>query len=292
MTPDRTTTILASLAVALCGAMWGVFWMPLRWLDGMGAGAGWVSLIFNLSSMLAALPFLGRRDRWNGVRNQVLPGLMLGSAFTLYTVSLVLTDVLHAILLFYLTPVWSTLAGWLLLGGRLSASRLIAILLGFAGMSLIFGITESIPLPRNSGDWIALASGMLWSAGSLRSYANPSRNTALTVFSFASGGFVSSAAMLAVAHLLSLPFGAAGSMVGSLHWIVLFALVFFVPPNFLVLWATQRIDPGRVGILLMTEVVVGSISAALFSGDGFGPADAAGTVMIVAAGLVEVLGRR
>ena len=29
-----------------------------------------------------------------------------------------MTDVIHAILLFYLTPVWSTLAGWLLLGER------------------------------------------------------------------------------------------------------------------------------------------------------------------------------
>ena len=33
-----------------------------------------------------------------------------------YTVSLLLTDVIDAILLFYLTPVWSTLAGLALFG--------------------------------------------------------------------------------------------------------------------------------------------------------------------------------
>ena len=36
------------------------------------------------------------------------------------------------------------------------------------------------------------------------------------------------------------------------------ALIFFVPPNFLILWAAQRIDSGRVGILLMTEVRLSS----------------------------------
>ena len=38
-----------------------------------------------------------------------------------------------------------------------------------------------------------------------------------------------------------------------LPWIMLLGLIIFVPPNFLVLWAAQRIDSARVGILLMTE---------------------------------------
>ena len=68
--------------------------------------------------------------------------------------------------------------------------------------------------------------------------------------------------------------------------------MFFVPPNFLVLWAAQRIDSGRVGILLMTEVLVGAATAALFSGEPFGLMELTGTALIVCAGLVEVLGRR
>jgi drug/metabolite transporter (DMT)-like permease len=73
---------------------------------------------------------------------------------------------------------------------------------------------------------------------------------------------------------------------------VFFALIFFVPPNFLVLWAAQRIDSGRVGILLMTEVLAGAATAALFSGEAFGTMELAGTLLILCAGLVEVLGRR
>ena len=78
----------------------------------------------------------------------------------------------------------------------------------------------------------------------------------------------------------------------SLPWIILAALIFFVPPNFLILWAAQRLDPGRIGILLTTEVMVGAVSAALLSGEAFGTPEFLGTAFIISAGLVEVLGRR
>ena len=81
-------------------------------------------------------------------------------------------------------------------------------------------------------------------------------------------------------------------VVSNLPWIVILALIIFVPPSYLVLWASQRIDAGRVGILLMTEVLAGAITAALFSGEYFGIRELTGTALIVCAGLVEILGRR
>lgn len=288
----RGKLLLPALAVALCGAMWGGFWYPLRWFDSQGVGGGWTSLVFNAVAAASPLPWLLRRKAWNGFGTQALTGLLLGSAFSLYTVSLVLTDVLHAILLFYLTPVWSTLAGWFFLRERLSLSRIIAMALGFAGMACILGIKDGLPLPRNAGDWLALGSGMLWAAGTLRSFARPSEGIALPVFSFSIGGLASSAVILMIAAGLSLPLASTGNIANALPWIVLLALIIFVPPNFLVLWAAQRINSGRVGILLMTEVLVGSVTAAAFSGEPFGIMELTGTILIVAAGLIEVLGRR
>ena len=288
----KATNLLPAIAVALCGAMWGGFWYPLRWFDGQGIGGGWVSLVFNAVAVLSPLPWLMRRKAWDGFAGQVLTGLFLGSAFSLYTVSLVMTDVIHAILLFYLTPIWSTLAGWLLLGERMKVSRIIAVVLGFSGMACILGLNEGLPLPRNAGDWVALISGMLWAAGSLRSFARPSSGIALPVFTFSIGGLISAAIFLAIGAGLAMPLANTGNLVLALPWIILLSLIIFVPPNFLVLWAVQRMDPGRVGILLMTEVLVGAITAALFSGEAFGIIELAGTVLIVCAGLIEVLGRR
>ena len=167
--------------------MWGVFWVPLHWFGSEGVGGAWVSLIFNALAMLSALPWLTQRKAWTGFMDQSVNGLLLGTAFSLYTVSLVLTDVIHAILLFYLTPVWSTIAGWLLFRERLSASRLLAMAMGFAGLAAVLGVKDGIPLPRNWGDVLALFSGMCWAAGTIRSFHRPTRLVAQPVFGFALG---------------------------------------------------------------------------------------------------------
>jgi len=287
----QASHLLPSLAVALCGAVWGGFWVPLHWFASEGVGGAWVALIFNAMAVLSALPWLLRRDAWAGAADQALNGLLLGTAFSLYTVSLVLTDVVHAILLFYLTPVWSTLAGWFFLRQRLSASRILAMAMGFAGLAAVLGVKDGIPLPRNWGDGLALVSGMLWAAGTLRSFHRPTRKVAMPVFSFAAGGFLSSVVILVAAAALALPLADPGHMRDMLPWIMLLGLIIFVPPNFLVLWAAQRIDSARVGILLMTEVLFGTLSAGLLSGQPFTLAEGLGTALIVSAGLIEVLRR-
>ena len=284
--------LLAALAVALCGSLWGIFWLPLHWLQARGVGGGWVSLVFNLVSMLAPLPWLARRTNWRGFAHHAPAGLLLGLAFSLYSVALVMTDVLHAILLFYLTPVWSSLAGWLLFRAPLTGARLAAIALGFAGMAAILGVDQGLPLPRNLGDWVALASGMFWAAGTMHSFARPARGVALPVFTFSLGGSLAAAAILAVGVQMNLPMALSGSLWAQLPLIILLALIFFVPPNYLILWAAQRVDPGRIGILLTTEVMVGSLSASLLSGQSFGWHEQAGTLLIFAAALAEVLGKR
>ncbi|MCX7350517.1 MAG: DMT family transporter [Alphaproteobacteria bacterium] len=283
--------LVPAIAVALCGAMWGVFWVPLHWFGSEGVGGAWVSLTFNAMAMLSALPWLMRRAAWQGFADQAVNGLLLGTAFSLYTVSLVLTDVIHAILLFYLTPVWSTLAGRFFLRERLSGSRLFAMFLGFAGLAAVLGVKDGIPLPRNWGDALALISGICWAAGTLRSFHRPTRKVALPVFCFAFGGFLSSGAILAIATGLALPLAEPGHLMDMLPWIMLLGLIIFVPPNFLVLWAAQRIDSARVGILLMTEVLFGTLSAGFLSGQPFGLSEGIGTALIVGAGLIEVLRR-
>ena len=60
---------------------------------------------------------------------------------------------------------------------------------------------------------------------------------------------------------------------------------------YLTIWPAMRLSPGRVGLLLMSEVVVGVGSAALLAGEPFGLRELSGTLLILAAGAVEVLGR-
>jgi drug/metabolite transporter (DMT)-like permease len=71
-------------------------------------------------------------------------------------------------------------------------------------------------------------------------------------------------------------------------WVLATALVWWFASVLMLLWATQRLEPARVGILLMSEVIVGVISAALLAGEPFGWPEALGGLMVVTAGLIEV----
>jgi drug/metabolite transporter (DMT)-like permease len=61
---------------------------------------------------------------------------------------------------------------------------------------------------------------------------------------------------------------------------------------FLTIWPATILTPARVGLLLMSDIIVGVITAAIWSGEPFGWREATGLVMIAGAGFVEVLGHR
>ena len=59
----------------------------------------------------------------------------------------------------------------------------------------------------------------------------------------------------------------------------------------LTLWPATILTPARVGLLLLSEVLVGVSSAALFAGEPFGLRELAGGLLIVTALLTEVLAK-
>ena len=172
MTHPHRGDLWPSLAIALGAAFWGLYWIPVRGIEeAAGVHAFWIGpIIFGASSLLF-VPFI--LFQWRNYvahwRHILLPGLLAGSAFSLYIASLNLTDVVRAILLFYMSPLWSTLLGIVLLKERLTANRVIGLLLAFCGLYVVLVVESGLPIPRNTGDWFALLSGLCWSIASVRS---------------------------------------------------------------------------------------------------------------------------
>lgn len=285
---------LPSLAVAVSGVLWGLFWLPLREAGAAGLRGGWPSLAIYLLATLLLLPGAWRRrGRLRAAGSGLLlTGAIAGSAFSLYATALLLTEVVRVLLLFYLTPVWGTLLARLLLGERITPGRAVALGLGIVGLIAILGVEGGYPLPRNAGDWLALAAGVAWAYGSLGIYSNREVGNLETVFAFFAGGL----AVTVVTVWLPVPGNeappSAAALLAALPWVALLVGVFAVPPVIATLWGAARLTPGRVGILLMGEVVVGIVTAAAWSGEPFGPREALGAVLVVAAGVIEVLQRR
>ena len=72
------------------------------------------------------------------------------------------------------------------------------------------------------------------------------------------------------------------------YWIAIVAFG-MLPITYLTIWPATVLSPGRVGMLLLVEVLVGVASAAILTDEPFGMREIIGATLIIAAGIVEVL---
>jgi drug/metabolite transporter (DMT)-like permease len=218
--------------------------------------------------------------------------LLVGAAVALYLESLLLTDVARALILFYAMPAWGTILEVALMGRLLTRWRVISLLLGLAGLLIILGVGNPRSFSMNLGDLMALLSGILFAYGAMRVRQAPETSVFEQVFAFFLYGSIAAMvlALLPLATLGQPP--AVEELIKLAPWLVLVAAGFLIPVMWGIYWGSRQVDPGRLGILLQIEAVVGIGSAALFAGEPFGLRQAIGAVLVISAGVVEVVGNR
>jgi drug/metabolite transporter (DMT)-like permease len=285
------TETLAKFACAYSGMVWGLFWIPIRSLDHAGIGGLWATFFFYTLPFALCLPIL--LVRWRptvagGLWLQLL-GFMAALSLVAYSVSILYTDVVRATLLFYLTPLWSTLLARIFLGEPITLLRWVAMAVALLGMLVIFRADAGIPLPERPGDWIALGSGFLWSVAAILLRADKeSAAIDLVVQNFIWSAVVAAALLLFIGPDLSTSPPLAVYL-AQLPWLVPTILIVVMTGVFASMWGTPKLNPGLVGLLFMTEISVGAITAALWSGDPFGWREAIGIILISTAGMMESL---
>jgi drug/metabolite transporter (DMT)-like permease len=282
-------TRLAAAIVLGAGVLWGLYWLPVRALETLGLPGAWGTAAIAFSAALLLLPFVARaRTAFLRLHAAGVAALALGgAAFALYSVSFLYGRIALVILLFYLTPVWCVLIGRVVLGWRAPPLRLAAIGVGFAGLVVMLGADNGVPLPRNAGEWLSLASGLLWAIASTTLRVKPMPAPVPAAFVFALGAGIGALILLPLlgppaqtqprgdtATILAISLGA-----GALWWTAVIAGL---------LWATARLDPARVGILLMSEVLVGTLSGVFLAGEYLSPVEMAGGALVLMAGVLEL----
>jgi drug/metabolite transporter (DMT)-like permease len=215
---------------------------------------------------------------------------IMGSAFTLYTFALLLTHPFNAILLFYLTPAWSILLGKIFYGESIGPVRSIVVIMGFVGVGLVLGAT-SLPIPKNIGDWIALLSGALWALGTSLTAKEHGKNSWVGLMQFSIAGLLSTFVLAFALSGMAPKVLTATADISTYAWSVATGLALFAIPNLLVIWGTSHLSSTRVGVLLMMEVVVGTIAIAVLTANHIANIQIIGAVLIFTAGIIEVISR-
>ena len=290
VTANKRKDLLPSLGILIAAIMWGVFWIPVRGVESSGIDAAWTSVVIFSASTITFFPIVV--IRWKimvkGARSILMAGFLSGLAFALYTIALNLTDVVRVILLFYMTPLWSTLLGVFILKEKLTINRVAGLILAFSGLMVVLGAGYQFPVPSGLGDWLALLSGLIWSFASVRLFQGGAEMLLEKVFLFVFFALLCSIlfALLPFGHEISIP---DPNLLREVWVWVLVIAILMLPMTFLTIWPTTLLSPGRVGMLLMADVVAGVISAAILTEEAFGYRELTGTLLIVSAGIVEVI---
>ena len=279
----------AKLACLIAGVAWGLFWIPLRGLERAGIHELWITVVYFLvpCCLIAPVVLVRWRRFLEGGTSLQITLFMSGCALSLYSASIVYTDVVRAIMLFYLMPIWSAILARMFLGEAITAIRILAMLLAALGMLVLFGLGAGVPLPRNAGDWMGLLAGFFWAVAVIRLRKRPD----LHVLDLTAGFFVwglilctTMAVLFASNHAPSI-----AQTAPALPMLALFVVLLVIPGTFASLWGPKFISPTVSGLLFMTEIVVGAISAAILSGEPFGTREALGVTLIAGASMIEPL---
>jgi drug/metabolite transporter (DMT)-like permease len=279
----------AKYACLYAGAVWGLFWIPLRELEDAGFQGLWITVVYFLIPALCLIPVTIWRWKYvkRGGFQLQLTAIISGGALLLYSTSIVYTDVVRAILLFYLTPVWGIILGRIFLGDKISTPRILAMILAIIGMLTIFGLGAKFPLPENLGDWLGLCSGFMWAIAMVLINKNKNYSTIELTVGFFQWSLILSLFAAVLLSPDSLP--SFDKIVPVIPLMLTFMVLLILPGTYASLWGPKYLNPGVVGLLFMTEIVVGAISVAILAGEPFGIREITGVLFIAGASMLEPL---
>lgn len=280
-----------SLAIFISSAAWGLYWIPLRTIENMGIPGSWTVTLFNACPLLVLCPlfifyFKTIKGNW---KITFSASLMIGFAFSFYAYGLLETTVIRATLLFYLSPIWSTMIGIIWLKEKFTKARVVSILIGLVGLFFLLSQKNLITQSLNIGDLFSVLSGIFWAIGGsiLKRYSNNISILSLATLLYAATTVIS--IIFALSFYIE-PLPTIANIKISFPTAAIWS-IFILSPGFIVIFkVSQILFPGRVSILMMSEVIVAIITASILLPDEtMTIVQWLGAIGIVSAAFVEVI---
>ena len=253
---------ILSLIIVVSSCAWGLYWLPLRSIEQSGIVGSWSIVLVNACPLIILVPLIFfNLDKLKKYLKPILfAGIMIGAAFTFYANGLVQTSVIRATLLFYLSPIWSTIIGIIWLNERLTIARVISIIVALIGLILLlYDFRNQETAMLNFGDFSSILSGLFWALGAsiLKKWSKLPiiPLTAIVYFS------TTSLSILLAIIVYKAPIPSLTLIGQNFSTAFIWSVIVLLPSFCIIFRISQILFPGRVGILMMSEVAVAVISA-------------------------------
>lgn len=279
-----STSSLAVMLLLLSAVMWGLTWWPLKAFN--EAGIDGVPLILSSYGVVGlALSWFLVRDwkLWCGKRHFLLLFFVLGGYANLaFASAMIYGDVVRAMMLFYIGPVWGVIGGRFFLGEEVDRQRWLGVALAMVGAWMVLGGTAVFDSPLSPMDLLALSAGMAFALNNITFRATPTYPTASKVAAMFLGcGLFALVLMPVQGH--GIP------VLPSWIWVALvgFGLLWLLGATVATQWSVTHMEAGRASILLTAELLVAVLSATLIGGESLSMLEIIGGALIFASTILE-----
>ncbi|MFO7552709.1 MAG: DMT family transporter [Haliea sp.] len=280
--PEDHTLAVPSLLLA--ATLWGVVWYPLRLLEDAGLAGLWVTLVAYAAALLTGLPVLWRLRRGlPGGPVLLLMALAAGWLNLSFILAMLEGTVVRVLLLFFLSPLWSLLLAWLLLGERLHRTSFSLLALALAGaLVMLWNPALGWPWPQEQADWLALSAGVAFAFNNVLARRLEQVPVAIKAVASWCGVLVVALAGLVLLQPAWPPVGP-GPWLGA----VLLGWFGFVVMTLATLYGVSRLPVQRSAIILPVELVIGALSAWWLAGEVVHAQEWIGGALIVTAAFIS-----
>ncbi len=254
----------ALMVVFISSSIWGVLWVPLRWLDHLGYQELWSTFAF-LAIPIPPLFYFTYHKIKASLRLwpvYLLAGAFIGGGFSLYCTGLVIGSVTKTTLLFYLTPVWGSILGMIFLSERATLMRWLANGLGLIGCALIMGVSSG-DIMFEATDIFGFLAGVVWAFGGVMLRRYPEADYLGLVFCQYVLGTIFT--LIAITYMGTPPPSPEQWLSGVV--VALLTAALFLPTMAVIFRISQYVSPGLVALLMLSEVVLAVLSAMVLLGE-------------------------
>ena len=193
-------------------------------------------------------------------------------------------DVVRAMVLFYLCPVWATLDGRFFLKENVDRLRWLGVGLALVGAALIVGAFDFDLFAFTFIDFVAVSAGVAFAMMNVtfRAYAQmPVASNVAAVFI----GCAAMAAGLIVAGVVPWP----QLHARDLSMIAAYGVFWILLASMASQWAVTKMEASRSAVIIVMELVAAAVSSALIGGEILTAAKVVGGLLVVSATLMEAV---
>jgi drug/metabolite transporter (DMT)-like permease len=282
----NTTNLNAIFACIVAATLWGLYWIPLRFLENSGISGLWASVLIYFVSFLFVFPrfFKLRADFYASKTLYVLLAIFAGWTNLGFVLALLEGEVVRVMVLFYLSPVWATLLAFLILDERLKRHNILALALAVTGVFLISWHPEvKFTKSFHRADLYAITSGLAFAITNILVRKIGGLTHTVKMCSAWFGVMV-----LAGCGILFTQEGFPVVTLNNLLLIIVLGFPLMIVMTWTAQYAVSNLPIYLSSVLFLFEIIVGAVSAVMLANEFITIIQFIGIVMILSAGFLNL----